>query len=254
MSSTNKTSHYNLSQYSASDKPTYLVDYNTDMSNIDTGIYNAQTTANSLEANIGTLSDLTTTAKSNTVAAINEVNGKAVDNTTAIGSLQTATATNTSNIGTMTNLSTTDKSSLVNAVNEVKSQVDLFKLVNYNTCTLSINSGTVSEGNVRCATNSDGSLFRLYGNFTVGANAWTNVTITISNTGLPTISEPYTIESAGYRQLIIDENNNLRTINLTINTNGSISISFGMESATVIRVMLFNGLYFNTNFGDTPSE
>lgn len=38
MSSTNKTSHYNLSQYVSSDKPTYLVDYNTDMSNIDTGI------------------------------------------------------------------------------------------------------------------------------------------------------------------------------------------------------------------------
>ena len=42
MSSTNKTTHYNLNQYVANDKPTYLVDYNADMSAIDTGIYSAK--------------------------------------------------------------------------------------------------------------------------------------------------------------------------------------------------------------------
>ena len=31
MSSTNKTTNYNLSQYIGSDKPTYLSDYNSDM-------------------------------------------------------------------------------------------------------------------------------------------------------------------------------------------------------------------------------
>lgn len=126
MSSTNKTTHYNLSQYSASDKPTYLVDYNTDMSNIDTGIYNAQTTANSLEANIGTLTDLTTTAKSNTVAAINEVNTQVGTNTGAISTLNTQVGANTGNIGTMSNLNTTDKTSLVNAINEVNNKKDVY--------------------------------------------------------------------------------------------------------------------------------
>ena len=39
-SATNHTAHYNLSQYISTDKPTYLVDYNSDMLAIDTAIYN----------------------------------------------------------------------------------------------------------------------------------------------------------------------------------------------------------------------
>ena len=40
MASTNKTTNYDLSQYIGSDKPTYLGDYNSDMSKIDTAIKN----------------------------------------------------------------------------------------------------------------------------------------------------------------------------------------------------------------------
>lgn len=286
MASTNKTTHYELSQYVGTDKPAYLTDYNQDMSRIDAGIYGAKSLADNNETAIGDLSNLTTTAKTNLVGAINEVDSDlgtlsttvgnhttAIgNNTTAIGDLTNLTTTaknnlvsainevdsqantNTSNIGSLSNLDTTAKNNLVSALNEVKGLVDLFNLVNYNTCTVSVNGATSSESTVRCATNSDGSLFRLYGNLMVYATAWTNVTITISNTGLPTISEPYTIDGVGFRQLLVNESNNLRPISLTVNTNGSITISFGMESASSIRIMLFNGLYFNTNFGDTPQE
>jgi len=58
---------------------------------------------------IGNLDNLTTTAKANLVAAINEVNSKATTNTTAIG--------------TLANLSTTEKSNLVGAINEVNEDV-----------------------------------------------------------------------------------------------------------------------------------
>lgn len=133
MSSTNKTTHYDLSQYTASDKPTYLVDYNTDMSNIDQGIYDADSLARNNEQSIGTLSDLQTTAKNNLVSAINELKGK----TDSIGNLSNLTTSantdlvvainevdaeanlNNQNIGTMTNLETTVKTSLVGAINEV---------------------------------------------------------------------------------------------------------------------------------------
>lgn len=133
MASTNKTTHYNLSQYSANDKPTYLVDYNTDMSNIDTGIYNAQSKANTNESSIGTLSNLETTAKNNIVSAINELKGKTdgignlsnlttsanTDLVSAINEVDAHADTNNQNIGTMTNLETTIKTSLVGAINEV---------------------------------------------------------------------------------------------------------------------------------------
>lgn len=54
MSSTNKTTHYDLSQYVGTDKPTYLSDYNSDMAKIDAALYQANTNASSAEANAST--------------------------------------------------------------------------------------------------------------------------------------------------------------------------------------------------------
>lgn len=62
---------------------------------------------------IGNLDNLTTTAKANLVAAINEVNSKATTNATAIG--------------TLANLTTTEKSNLVGAINEVDADVSDLK-------------------------------------------------------------------------------------------------------------------------------
>ena len=133
-SSTNKTTHYELSQYVGTDKPTYLVDYNQDMSKIDTGIYNAQAQATINETNIGDLSDLTTTDKLSLVGAINEVNSES----SSVGDLQDLTTTSktsvvsainevngkANNIGDLTNLTTTDKTNVVNAVNEVNAKAN----------------------------------------------------------------------------------------------------------------------------------
>lgn len=53
MSSTNKTTYYNLSQYIGTDKPTYLGDYNSDMSKIDAGIHSAVETAKTANQTAG---------------------------------------------------------------------------------------------------------------------------------------------------------------------------------------------------------
>lgn len=124
MASTNKTAHYELSQYVGSDKPTYLVDYNTDMSNIDTGIYNAKALADVNATSIGTLSNLETTVKTDLVSAVNEINTQVGLNTTAIGTNTDDIETNTTNIGDLTDLETTAKSNLVNAINEVESETN----------------------------------------------------------------------------------------------------------------------------------
>lgn len=52
MASTNKTTHYSLPQFVASDIPTWLGDFNDAMEDIDTAIYNAsQGTAESVTQN-----------------------------------------------------------------------------------------------------------------------------------------------------------------------------------------------------------
>lgn len=133
MASTNQTTHYELSQYVGSDKPTYLVDYNQDMSKIDAGIYAAKSEADTNSGAIGTLSELTTTAKTDLVASVNEINTSAskigdLTNLTTTAKTSLVAAINevdseTSSIGDLTNLTTTSKSTLVAAVNELDGEI-----------------------------------------------------------------------------------------------------------------------------------
>lgn len=124
MASTNKTSHYELSQYVGSDKPTYLTDYNQDMSRIDAGIYGAKSLADTNAGSIGDLSTLTTTAKTDLVVAINELDGEVATNTGNISTNTTNIDANTTAIGTLTNLTTSAKNNLVSAINEVDANCD----------------------------------------------------------------------------------------------------------------------------------
>ncbi len=141
MASTNKTINYNLSQYVANDKPTYLVDYNSDMNKIDT----------QMKAN----SDLAGLAKSEADDLSSRVDGQDV----IIGTLNTTVGQHTSDISTLnadvsavdtkvgdlTNLNTTDKTDIVNAVNEVNTKVG--DLTNLNTTAKSNVVSAVNEVN-----------------------------------------------------------------------------------------------------------
>lgn len=66
MSSTNKTTYYKLSQYIGTDKPTYLGDYNSDMSKIDAGIHGVQETATTANQTAGSAETTAQTALKNT--------------------------------------------------------------------------------------------------------------------------------------------------------------------------------------------
>lgn len=78
MSSTNKTNYYDLSQYIGTDKPTYLGDYNSDMSKIDAGIHSADDKATTASQNAGSA-----------IARVGEVDKTVKSHTTAITTLQT---------------------------------------------------------------------------------------------------------------------------------------------------------------------
>lgn len=108
MASTNKTTHYDLSQYVGSDKPTYLGDYNTDMSKIDSAINTAKTTADAAST---AATNAQTAAESAQTTANTAVTNAAAAQTTANGAV--------SNIGDLTNLQTFNKNNLVTAINEL---------------------------------------------------------------------------------------------------------------------------------------
>lgn len=266
MASTNQTTHYDLSQYIATDKPTYLVDYNGDMNKIDTALYGVDSLARENEASIGTLSDLGTTVKSNLVSAINEVNTQVGTNTGNISTNTQNISANTSAIGVLANLSTVTKTDLVSATNEVNSKVgtleDKFELTDIDTCTITISGGTDGGSDIKCAKNSDGSIFKLYGMVIDTHQQWvSSLKYTFTNTGLPAVDTEYTINGAGSAIVYAQDGSfntqylNVKPLSLKYKTNGDIEVDLGSTGYTTVTRATFNAcLYFNANFGDTPSE
>lgn len=120
MSSTNKTTNYNLSQFIGSDKPAWLVDYNGDMSAIDTQMKAnadaanaAQTTANTADGK----ADTNALSISTLDSQINGASGLAAD----VNAVQGAVNTINSLIGNG-EPTTTDKT-LIGAINELNSDL-----------------------------------------------------------------------------------------------------------------------------------
>ena len=124
MSFTNKTSNYDLPQYIATDKPTYLVDAN--------GAYLAIDTA--MKANETAAATAQSTADGNT-SAINTLNGQ-INNEGGIadrvGDVETLASTTAGSVNTITSLigngepTTTDKT-LIGAINEINENVTTFE-------------------------------------------------------------------------------------------------------------------------------
>ena len=108
MSSTNKTTNYELSQYVGADKPTYLGDYNSDMYKIDAQM---KVNADNITANASAIS----TASANATQALSDAsaaqtsanNAQSTANTadtTATSALNKANANETSIVGINTKL------------------------------------------------------------------------------------------------------------------------------------------------------
>lgn len=283
MASTNKTTHYELSQYVANDKPTYLVDYNQDMQKIDAGIYSAESKATVNTGAIGDLTDLDTTAKSDLVSAINEVNTQVTTNTGNISTNTSNISTLGTNQGVMANLTTTDKTSLVNAVNEVNAVngtqqtaidkntndiadlISFISLVDYqtvNNSNITCNYATINNNGtkVRFAYNQDKTVFKIYGRIMLYPinNQSTDWKVTLPSELRP--NEEYTIQNAG---LLINQANSYlpnqqyplggsASVDIKVKTDGTIELT-SSDNQSLSRsswIYLTPCLYFNSNFGD----
>lgn len=241
MSSTNKTSNYNLSQFLGSDKPAWLSDYNQDMTKIDTQMKanaDAATGADGkADANataIGTLANLNTTAKTDLVSAINEVDATATTASTTAGTA----ASDASNA--LTNLAK-------------------FNLTSHSDLTPTTSFGSIGSGSyVRFATDSTSSIFKLYGRLYVNMSGSTStrVTVTIGTTSLRP-AEAYTIEAGAiYWRYFSTGYQDINVLSLTIGTDGVITCEFNRSDPnhTSALIMLPPCLYFNTDFGDIAQD
>lgn len=238
MSSTNKTTNYDLSQFVGSDKPAWLADYNQDMSKIDTamkanadGVTAATGKADTNTSNIGDLTYLSTTAKNTIVAAINEVDSNADTAQNTASTALTNTAANTSQIQALSTY---------------------LDINSFNSLTVTASRGTVSAAtNMRSATDSTGKLGKIYGKVVINNAAGSDITVTLSDTGLRP-STPITINCGVARTLYKSTGfDGYDVADLTINTDGTATFVLPSDSAiTETRAYITPYLIFAQNFGD----
>lgn len=238
MSSTNKTSNYELSQFVGSDKPAWLADYNQDMGKIDAGMHTNATAIETANGNIttntnaiGTLANLNTTIKTDLVSSVNETYNIA---SVADGTAQAA-ATN---------------------ANTAKTEADAltrYLAITQNAkITPTISGGTVGNINdLRYALNADGTLGKIYGRYRFTANTTGNVTLTLPVPAL-TVANQFTITGACFYATLNDGSYNIiNARDMVVNTNGNCVITFAnLSVGETVTVWLPACLYFFTDFGD----
>ena len=120
MSSTNKTTNYELSQFIGSDKPAWLVDYNGDMSKID----------NQMKANADAASSAASQASSASTAASGAADGVQALNTqiNGAGGIASDLVTAQGAINTINSLigngePTTQDKTIIGAINEIAAEI-----------------------------------------------------------------------------------------------------------------------------------
>lgn len=237
MASTNKTTNYELSQYVGTDKPTYLGDYNGDMLKIDT----------QMKANADAISTANTTA-----TAANTTANTA--NTNASSALSAATTAGTA----ASAANSTANSALAKATaNELA--IAKFNLTNFTSITTftKTGGGTLGTSQINVATNSDGSLAKIYGTINIS-----NVTNGGSNPGKVSFStslrptENITINGGCIVRAYNNTNkvSNIYLTDYTIKTNGDVEVNYNYNdsSGEPWRGMFINSLIFVKDFGDTP--
>lgn len=238
MSSTNSTTNYELSQFIGTDKPAWLSDYNGDMAKIDAGIHTAQTTATGADGKadsnttaIGTLASLSTTAKTDLVSAINEVDTNA------------DTAQNTANTAS------------TNA-NTALTEIGKFNLANRSNLSPTANRGTLNteQSYMRFASDTSVSVFKIYGRIQVGSLSGVAAALSVTMDTPLRPSSAYSIECAGIfvSATSTEASQYVRPVTLQVATNGVVTISTEtlQTDITTVNIIIPPCLYFNADFGD----
>ena len=263
MSSTNHTTNYNLPQFVGTDKPAWLGDINPALSAIDTAMH-----ANSVAAaQAGTDAGNAQTRADNAYT-------KAGDAELAAGTAQ-ETANNA-----VSGLSTANT-----RIDGLYSKLNLNQISN-----ASLSIITTNDTALTLAQSQDGSVFKLYGQFTNNNNSNTAASSTMAKSAVPGLTNKYGFDTGlvlnsapdeayviapagiciggtrGYSKTSTDymDAGNFFNCQIAVGTNGHIYVSpfntWGSNSADSIRaytrsrVYWLPCVYFNGNFGDNPQD
>lgn len=145
MSSTNKTTNLELSQFIGSDSPKWLTDYNADMEKIDAGYQTVKAQADATDLIVG-----------GHTSSISSLQSTVTEQGTAISGLRTDVTANSGSINTINSLigngepTTTDKT-IIGAINELAAEITPGGSVAASSVTYSNTSSGLTATNVQAA-------------------------------------------------------------------------------------------------------
>lgn len=219
MSSTNKTNYYKLSQYIGTDKPTYLGDYNSDMSKIDDGIHEVQETATTANQTAGSAEAKVTALSPSVEALQNDMAGVKA----SVQSLTVDNAQNKKDLSTLKEEVSSIKTTANGAQSEVTNLNANIEKTLKNTITLvSGLSGTVNAGY-----NAKMNLISINGHLNVSSPTTVGTGISIGKLP-PDIPAPSSNKTFYFAAGLTKEStNNYSRVpgDITIDTNGNIIVS-----------------------------
>ena len=261
--STNKTANYELPQFVGTDKPTWLGDFNSAMSAIDTGmatnasdidsmdtrVSSAEATASQASQNVTTLTGRVNTVESSLTSVTSTANNAQA---TATSALNTA---NTANGKADTNASAI--SDIQSDVGDIQAELDEFNFDTFttitkaNTTASNVNSDYQVADLVLATNSNNKSIFKLYGQV-LGKLTTHSTTGYIAFQSALRPETDITINGAGVCGYETSGNvNALGLASITVKTTGEVRINFPVYGQTnSTRIILTANLYFVKDFGD----
>ena len=235
MASTNKTSNYKLSQYIGTDKPTYLGDYNSDMSKIDT----------QMKANAD--------AASNATAAAGSAQTVAEDASNKVDTVNRSVTANSQDIADMKTKNTQQDAAIQNAANTASAALNKATQNEQNVTTINSRNQWVQGTNIHntglpnynsgswnCAYNPLTGLLNISGQ--IGLSQGSTVAANTTLASIPAnIMEM--IGSTGTRVLwstlyLTLANGSLQIQNLNITRDGRIFCPLNLNSAMYLNIQI----------------
>lgn len=235
MSSTNKTTNYNLSQYIGTDKPTYLGDYNSDMLKIDTQLKaNADSASNAASA-AGAAQAIADKASKD----VQNLNNSMTANSEDIASLKTKNAQQDVSIQ---NASNTGSSALNKANQNAYNVTDINTRNQWIQGTNIHNTGlpNYAKGSWNCSYNRFSSLLNINGQIELSQG-----TTIAGETRIATIPENILklINLSGEKKLwssvyMTRTNDAVEVQNLTLDQTGKLYIPYALNNVMYINIQV----------------
>ena len=269
MAHSNHTANYELSQFVANDKPTFLGDYNGDMSKIDAAIKAADNKAGAADTTAESAAALATSASTTATEAATDAATAIANATTALNTANNATTT-AQNASTAAQSASTTASAAATKADAAKAEAEaataavalkpsydetfarMFSMTSNDVVPTGTDTFTVREAGTifKVAKNTDETLAKFYGRVQVTCSALASA----DSYKLCTLATGFSAPTAAFNIFGLtgeDNNGTPLTAFLKVTTTGDVELWANLAAGTTsVVIMLPPCIYVMQDFGD----